>query len=236
MIVNVLLVLVIIALTFYYSYNTKQIKKAPNQKANKNNGKQGEALVSQKLKKHFSRHSYYLLDNVTLPTKDGGTTQIDHILVSKYGVFVIETKDYSGWIFGSKHGRKWTQSFPKKKYKFQNPIHQNNKHINELSMLFEIFDKKVFKSIIVFTNKSKFKSKEIKNVISVDKLTDYIKSFQEKELSQNKLYYIVGKIEVRRFRVSEITDDLHKFYLHEKFNKVNKAATNAAPQLEKTVV
>jgi len=59
----------------------------------------GEMLVHIYAKIHLSRDKYHVLRNVTLPTADG-TTQIDHIIVSEYGVFVIETKNMKGWIFG----------------------------------------------------------------------------------------------------------------------------------------
>ncbi|MGE3854697.1 MAG: nuclease-related domain-containing protein, partial [Planctomycetota bacterium] len=51
----------------------------------------GEALVSKVLRANFAAPDYHLLNHVTLRLKDR-TTQIDHILVSRYGVFVIETK------------------------------------------------------------------------------------------------------------------------------------------------
>lgn len=59
----------------------------------------GEAAVSRTLKASFQGKDYHLMNNITLPYLDG-TTQVDHILVSLYGVFVIETKHWSGWIFG----------------------------------------------------------------------------------------------------------------------------------------
>ena len=63
--------------------------------------------------------------NVILPGRDG-TTQIDHVVVSIYGLFVIETKNMDGWIFGSAEQRTWRQQFFKKKFKFQNPLRQNS--------------------------------------------------------------------------------------------------------------
>ncbi len=60
----------------------------------------GEFKVNLALKLGLSGEKYLLLKNVTLPTEDG-STQIDHIVVSQFGVFVIETKNYTGWIFGT---------------------------------------------------------------------------------------------------------------------------------------
>ena len=67
---------------------------------------------------------YYLFNNITLET-DRGTTQIDHVLITPSGIFVVETKDYSNWIYGSPDQRKWTQVHFKKKTQFLNPLDQN---------------------------------------------------------------------------------------------------------------
>ena len=68
---------------------------------------------------------YRQYHDVILPTA-GGTTQIDHVFVSVFGVFVVETKNMSGWIFGSERDQDWTQVFPGgRKFKFQNPLRQN---------------------------------------------------------------------------------------------------------------
>ncbi|WP_350617509.1 nuclease-related domain-containing protein, partial [Pseudomonas sp. HY7a-MNA-CIBAN-0227] len=78
-------------------------------------------------------------NNVTLPLPNGGSTQIDHVIVSIYGIFVIETKNYKGWIFGNEKQRQWTQAFPNgRKYKFQNPLRQNYLHIKTLADLLEL--------------------------------------------------------------------------------------------------
>jgi Nuclease-related domain len=107
-------------------------------KYEENSGKQ---VVNNLLSKHFTNEEYHLLKNVTLPIADG-TTQIDHVLVSTKGIFVIEKKDFSGWIFGNPKLPKWTQSTRWGKYKFQNPIHQNHKHIKELERYFDFLPDK----------------------------------------------------------------------------------------------
>jgi hypothetical protein len=60
----------------------------------------GEALLSRVALTNFGPPDYHLMNHVTLQMNDG-TTQVDHILVSRFGVFVIETKDYKGWIFAN---------------------------------------------------------------------------------------------------------------------------------------
>ncbi|MFA0570919.1 nuclease-related domain-containing protein, partial [Vibrio gallaecicus] len=66
----------------------------------------GEFLVN-KLLSHLPASDYTLIKDVTLPTEEG-TTQIDHVVVSKFGIFVVETKNMKGWIFGSKSQKQWT--------------------------------------------------------------------------------------------------------------------------------
>ncbi len=81
----------------------------------------GEARLSRALRRRFIPPNYHLLNHVTLRLNDG-TTQIDHVLVSRFGVFVIETKDYKGWIFAGPRDRYWTQVLYRAKFRFQNPI------------------------------------------------------------------------------------------------------------------
>ena len=99
-------------------------------------GMVGEWQVNLLITFFLNKKYYHLIKNVTLPTftnrdvdgKEQGTTQIDHIIVSKYGIFVVETKNMKGWIFGGANQKQWTQQIFKHKSKFQNPLHQNYKH------------------------------------------------------------------------------------------------------------
>ena len=62
----------------------------------------------------LDRSVYHTLNNVTLATANG-TTQIDHVIVSRHGIFVIEAKNMKGWIFGNERDPQWTQSFTRAK-------------------------------------------------------------------------------------------------------------------------
>ena len=77
-------------------------------------GRIGEGLVNTAAKLRLDSSVYHLIKDVTIPTKKG-TTQIDHIIVSKFGIFVIETKNYMGWIFADAKSAKWTQVHFKQK-------------------------------------------------------------------------------------------------------------------------
>ena len=72
----------------------------------------GELLVNIAINLRLDKTKYKLLKNITLPTDDG-STQIDHIIVSEFGIFVIETKNMKGWIFGSENQKTWTQKIYK---------------------------------------------------------------------------------------------------------------------------
>lgn len=72
-------------------------------------GKIGESIVNTSNKLLLDKEVYIPIKNITLQLSDSSTTQIDHILVSKYGIFVIETKNMKGWIFGGEQQKQWTQ-------------------------------------------------------------------------------------------------------------------------------
>lgn len=88
----------------------------------------GEFLANVSARLFLIKDRYHLIKNVTLPTEDG-TTQIDYIIVSEYGVSVVETKNMKGWIFGKAKQRQWAQKIYRYSQKLQNPLNQNYKHV-----------------------------------------------------------------------------------------------------------
>ena len=120
---------------------------------------------------------YILLNNIMLDT-DHGLTQIDHIVLSVYGIFVIETKNYSGWITGSENSDKWTKNMYGTKYSFRNPIKQNYGHIMGLMQTLNIGDKNCFIPVVVFSNSAELKTNTSSLVINVCDLKNCILSFQ----------------------------------------------------------
>ncbi len=92
-------------------------------------GARGERWVNDAMLAGLDQIDYRVLSDVILPLR-GSTTQIDHVVLSRFGIFVIETKNMSGWIFGSPDQKMWTQVLKGgKKRRFQNPIFQNFAHI-----------------------------------------------------------------------------------------------------------
>lgn len=124
----------------------------------------GEAQVTLAKKIFLDSSIYFDINNVTIPT-DNGTTQIDHIIVSPFGIFVVETKNMEGWIFGDAKRPQWIQSLCGKKSKFQNPLHQNYRHIKALSEFLELEEEK-FHSLVFFASDCTFKTDMPPNVMN----------------------------------------------------------------------
>ena len=121
-------------------------------------GQYGEDLTARvlKLSKLFGRRGL-MLRNVYIPANIGETTEIDLIYITQKGLFVIESKNFSGWIFGRESDRYWTQSLPdKSKNRFFNPIWQNRGHIKWLKAFLRN-EAIPFFSLIVFSERCELK-------------------------------------------------------------------------------
>ena len=136
-------------------------------------------------------NEYHIYNDVLL-TGSHGTTQIDHVIVSKYGIFVIETKNWNGWIYGTRDDDYWTHVFFKEKHKLQNPLHQNYLHTKSLAEILKINHEFMF-PIVKFWGKCSFKTNMPKNVIK-NGLTKYIKSKRRILLGEDKVQMICQQL------------------------------------------
>ena len=186
----------------------------------------GEFIVNISSKLLLDKNKYHLIKNVTLPTADG-TTQIDHIIVSIYGVFVVETKNMKGWIFGTENQRTWTQKIYKHSNKFQNPLHQNYKHVKTLEQLLGLKDNQIY-SLVVFVGESTFKTDMPENVTCGIGYARYIKSKKHPVLSPQEVSEIINKIEQGRLSLSFNTNRAHVKHVKDIKNK--KKNTIACPK------
>jgi restriction system protein len=135
---------------------------------------------------------YHRFHNAIIPAVNG-TTQIDHLLVSPYGLFIVETKNIKGWIFGSEDQPKWTKSVFGKKYSFQNPLRQTFRQKKILSKFLGL-NESIIHTVIFFVGDCKFKTHLPANVIKSG-LGRYIKQFQVLNLSPNEINQISGQLE-----------------------------------------
>ena len=161
----------------------------------------GEKFVAWRLRFGLP-DEYLILNDVYLPLPDGTTTQIDHIVVSQYGVFVVETKCYKGWIFGNAESKVWTQSlyagrrgWPKRaeKHTFQNPIRQNYRHICALADKLGI-DKSYFHGVVAFTGGCTFKTEMPDGVVYSRDVAKYILAQHAEKILFEQVDEIVSAI------------------------------------------
>ena len=140
-------------------------------------GKYGEWVVKSKLRKLGD--AYTVFHDVYIPNGERGLTQVDHIVTSVYGVFVIETKHYGGWIFGDEYKPYWTQVIYKKKTKMYNPIRQNYGHVQALLTYIGQEEMKDVHSVIAFSPNSTFKFKQDFTSAHVIQFPDLLKTISQ---------------------------------------------------------
>lgn len=189
----------------------------------------GETVINVAMWLKLEKDVYHRLNGITLPRANGGSTQIDHIIVSVYGIFVIETKNYKGWIYGSEKQRQWTQSFPNgSKFKFQNPLRQNYLHIKTLADLLSL-ELSYFHSMIAFIGECELKTRdELPEHVLTSGMASYVKKKQDKLLTEDEVTSIVEQINSNRFSKSWRTNRKHKAYLKDKHSPSNKKPSGNA--------
>lgn len=179
----------------------------------------GENRVRRELVRFCRNSSSHVLNNVTLPYADG-TTQIDHILITQHGILVIETKHYSGWIFASQSGKQWTQVLYKVRNTFLNPLFQNKKHIRAVRQLLDFLPPNTIQGLVVFSGSAEFKTTVPDGVVYFEGLSSHLKLMNSGPISENRVHFCVGRLECKRFELTEKTDVEHHAYLERKFGKL----------------
>lgn len=172
------IVVVICAIINYKLYSPKE------------KGKYGEKRVARVLGDTIEGVQY-VINDLLFCTNSGQSCQIDHIYINQHGIWVIETKNYAGFIYGNESQQEWTQvlSFGKKKNKFYNPIKQNATHIYHLSKYLNEY--KALQSIVVFLSRADISHVAANNVYSIDRLASIKSRITDVSLTveQMKHYY-----------------------------------------------
>lgn len=148
-------------------------------------GRLGESMVRRKIESSLDLSTYRQFSDLLLPSQ-GGTTQIDHVVVSRHGVFVIETKNMGGWIFGDARQAQWTQTIYRRKHRFQNPLRQNHAHVKALEAVLGL-PAGHFHSVVVFTGDCTFKTEMPKQIRRLSDLIAYIRSFSDEILDDSQV-------------------------------------------------
>lgn len=150
----------IASLVVYYRSSYYKVTHLHYHSAMNDLGRYGEYLTCRCLHK-YERRGAKLLFNLYLPKGEDETSEIDVLMICKKGIFVFESKNYSGWIFGKENGFYWYQTLPRGrrrscKERFYNPIMQNRTHIKCLSEI--VGDSVPLMSVVVFSERCTLKN------------------------------------------------------------------------------
>lgn len=156
-------------------------------------GMAGEFWVKKELKK--LPDEYLVINDIMIKTKDGITHQIDHVVISKYGIFVIETKQYNGYIKGNDYDKRWLIKNGKKKIYVNNPLHQNYGHVKSLEEILNLPEEK-FISLVCIPSRVTLSVKS-NNVTRIYDLIDKITSYKEDIIENpNEIYEIINSLNI----------------------------------------
>lgn len=173
-------------------------------------GAVGEMQVNSSLRGNLNAYDYRILSDLTLPTPDGGTTQVDHVIISRFGVFVIETKNMSGWIFGDEKQAQWTQVIYQWKNKFQNPLRQNYKHLKTLERLLGLRINQLH-NLVVFVGTSEPRTDMPYNVVwGRRQLIRLIRSYDETIIHEEHIAALMTRLANVRLQPGGQTSRRHK--------------------------
>lgn len=169
-------------------------------------GYMGETIVKMKLSS-LDREKYAVINNLVLENPSGNTysTQIDHLVISTYGIFSIETKNYKGLIYGSEYGKRWIQNIHGIKNDFMNPVLQNYAHMQAVkSILSKYYPNMRYFSIVAFSPDAKVKVKTKNSVIcKMSQVSRNIEELSDKEiLNPNDLKKIIYLIKENKLNIS----------------------------------
>lgn len=193
----------------------------------------GELAVAVMLK-DLDEEKYRIIHNIKLKNTGGSTstTQIDHIVISTYGIFVIETKGYKGKIYGKEKSRTWSQYLSNQKNNFMNPIFQNYAHIRAIEdILNDTYPDMIYYSIVAFSGEANIDSIEVTKakVCKIRYVSEAIKDLSIEE--------VIGKedigriIEILEKNKSHQTDFAHTREIKEiKKEKEEKIKANICPK------
>lgn len=178
MFIIAIVVIVCGAVAVAYWYENTQYKKSSYGKQSKksflqiinNQGARGEYRTSQILETATFENK--LLFNCYIPNRSGDKTKLDIIMISTKGIYVVENKNYSGWIFGDEQSKNWCETLKGKKFFFYNPVKQNESHIKNLEKILNIGEDKYI-SLITFNKNAILKK------VKTESPKLYVKKYEE---------------------------------------------------------
>lgn len=157
--------------------------------ATRRKGAKGEREIARLLKASRCGKHYVVNDLLFSCGKDL-SCQIDHILINRNGIFVVETKNYAGEIYGSDSAREWTQvlAHGTVKNRLYNPVMQNETHIRRLKGVLK--ETEIFRNVVVFLQGADLKGVSSPSVCSAANLNQI--------LTEN-IGFTLSKAEMKRY-------------------------------------
>ena len=238
MVISVILILFVIAFVVWQA-----LRNTPEHK-----GKEGELRIHNILAQ--LPEEYTLLDDVILNTSSG-TTQIDHVVVSRYGVFAIETKNYRGEVYGNDDRQEWTQviatdvRYLKRWYKtytyvtknhFYNPVKQSVSHANAIRRALSDWPDLKVVPIVVFAGEAALHVTTQHHVVYDVQLLTTIQSYSYPCISDIDLSHVVSRLAQKNIR-EQVDDRTHVSNVYAaKFKTESKIASGICPQCGGTLV
>ncbi len=215
----IILLVIILGAAIYYGIVISQYNKTAYKAITHNSyfymkmdkGRSGEYDIYNHLK-HYEAEGYKFLFNAYLPKEDGQTTELDVMMIGPEGVFVFESKNYNGWIFGNDHQKNWTQVLPagrgkSRKEHFYNPVWQNRTHCKVLKNYLP--EDAAIRSIVLFSDSCTFKDVTVdsddvivahrRGVESI--VRDLIQSSQDHSADVDEIYE-------KLYQYTQVSDDL----------------------------
>lgn len=188
----------------------------------------GERLVRRWLAQGLDPQHYHALHDLTLRLPDGSTTQIDHVVVSVHGVFVLETKHLQGWIFGAERQQDWTQTFYRHRVRFQNPLRQNWRHLKALETLLDV-PLAHLHSVVVLTGTAQFKTAMPAQVVQGAAVVPYVRSFNAQLLAPEAVQRILQQLDAQRLAPTRATHRAHVAQLRQRHARPEGPALAPVP-------
>ncbi|MEO3877163.1 nuclease-related domain-containing protein [Rheinheimera fenheensis] len=144
--------------------------------------------------------SYQHYRNLVIPTAKGDFTEVDHLVLSPFGIFVIEVKNYRGWVFGGEKQPQWTLQRFRSKHQFMNPLHQNYKHTQAVKQLLGLTGKEAdsVQSIVAFGRHAEFKFQIPPNVMYTSLVGDYINEFYQPCFSDEQIRMFSARLNMAK--------------------------------------
>lgn len=146
---------------------------------------------------------YEIINHLILKLEEN-TIQIDNIVVSNFGIFVIQAENYKGKIIGREFDENWQQRLHVKTEKLQNPISENNKHIQVLQQVLREFDELKYIPIVTFTTNADLKVTSNTDVVYTIHLVKTIKRYTEEIISDTDKERIYSKLMSLNIEVENI--------------------------------